>query len=82
MRFNEDEDVFVAIQEESLEPGVPGGSFAVLGSFSQGWKSVSSDPSSNTGIGVDVRDCKDGNWCLWCETFTITLAGGPLDIIS
>ena len=67
MRFDES-DVFVGIPDG--DPNFPDGSFSMQGNFRMTFDDTN----------VNVREyCRDGcYWYLWCDIFTVTLAGGRL----
>jgi len=71
MRFSDD-DIFL----DMLGDGEiwPAGSFHEEGSFSHPWP---------LGERVDIRDYLEKcNWFLWCTTFSVTLAGGAIEVVQ
>jgi len=67
-----DEDIFIPIEGDGNRE-FPGGSFYEKGSYRMSW------PLEGK---VDIRDYMEGYWFLWCTTFTITLAVGPIEIVD
>lgn len=62
-------DLFIPMEDDrAILMGLPEGSFAVHGSHMMRW------PYPN----VQWDDYVNGSWYLWCDAFTIVLAGGRL----
>jgi len=72
MRFGEN-DIFIQMDTDESDPDFPQGSFSRTGTFTMDWPFEGS---------VNIIDFIDGYWYLWCETFTVTLAGGPITIVK
>jgi len=71
MRFSKD-DTFIFMEEDN-KLGLPEGTFNKEGSYSMSW------PLEGE---VDIRDFMNGYWFLWCTTFSLTLGGGPIEIVD
>merc|ERR1712232_88170 len=61
-------DIFVSIPGDTHHE-FPEGSFNYEGTYNIDW------PHYDT---IDIQNFKNGYWYLWCETFTIVLAGGSV----